>query len=942
MIKYVLKRDNATKIEFMPNKIRQAIQKANTDVPVQYRIDDESISKIIESLEITYQDKEDETLPVEEIQDFIEVALMSLKKFKLARKYITYRYSRALIRKANTTDDSILQLVNDTNDEVARENSNKKAVVNSTKRDLIAGEVSKDLTRRLLLPKHIVEAHDKGILHFHDMDYFLQNEFNCCLPNFRDMLENGTAINGVAVETPKSFRVACTQVTQIMAGVSSNQYGGQTFYSDVLGKYLAYTREKFRKSITEDVEKSSPDYLKKEDKEKLIEARLETELYDELKAGVQTIQYQINTLMTTNGQSPFVTIFMYLRKDDPYKKENAMIIEEILKQRIDGVKNKYGVAVTPTFPKLIYVLTEENHLAGGDYDYLTRLAVKCSAKRMYPDYISEKIMKENYDGEVFGCMGCVQGDELITYKLNGELYIESFKRMWKRLVSKFGVKRQPIKGNHFYIEPEELEMYDTKLDAFKKVSVVIQNWKSTFLQVTLSNGRTLTCTEDHPFTTENRGNVQASDLIANEDKIRIGIDQYSEESIEYNDPDTAWFLGATICDGTLGGSVTAYFGFHDEDDIIDKYASIIENRYGYEAIIKEYHRGSKGDYIEVKARKSTDLTCELIEIFGGEQKKKRQIPNDVFKWDRESKIAFLAGMIDADGYYNKHKTHTVVQIGSTNKELAHQQAALARCLGMPARVYINYYSSEDPTKVRYRIEFIATKELTDAMVCEKKKANFVECSSTWSMHNNEISTVTKIEKTKLCEPSYDVTTESEHFEVSGIYSHNCRSFLSAWVDPKSGEKQWEGRFNQGVVTLNLPQIALASNKDENTFWQLMEERLSLCHEALMCRHKALLGTKSDVSPIHWQDGAIARLEPGETIDSLLKDGYSTISLGYIGLYECTKYMTGYSHTEDKGREFSLRVMNRLRAATDSWKAASGIGFGLYGTPAESTCYTLCK
>lgn len=570
MINNVIKRDNKTKVVFDRNKIKIAITKANNEVPKENRISENVIDKIIDSLECLNK----EEMHVEEIQDYIESALMTLTKYKLAKAYITYRYKRDLVRKSNTTDESILSLIRNTNEEVARENSNKKAAINSTKRDLIAGEVSKDITNRILLPKRIVEAHDKGTIHFHDKDYFMMQEFNCCLPNFRDMLENGTAINGVAVETPKSFWVACNQITQIMASVSSNQYGGQTFYSDILGKYYAYTKKKFTKRITENIEKTLPN-LSAEDKDAIVKSLVDEEMEIELRSGIQTIQYQINTLCTCNGQSPFVTIFMYLRDDDPYKEEHALIIEEILKQRLAGIKNKNGVPVTPTFPKLIYVLTEENNLTGGKYDYLTHLAASCTAKRLYPDYISEKVMKENYDGEVFGCMG-------------------------------------------------------------------------------------------------------------------------------------------------------------------------------------------------------------------------------------------------------------------------------------------------------------------------------------------------------------------------------CRSFLSAWKDPNTGKMKWEGRFNQGVVTLNLPQIALESGKDMEKFWELFEDRLSLCYEALMCRHKALEGTISDVSPIHWQDGAIARLKPGETIDKLLHDGYSTLSLGYIGVYECTKHMTGYSHTEEVGREFSLKVMNRMKNATESWKAATGIGFGLYGTPAESTCYTLCK
>ena len=414
MILKVLRRDGKTTVPYNPSKIRLAISKANSEMTnPDDRIDDSMIGIIIDCIE---SNTTKETVPVEEIQDMIETKLMELKKFKLAKAYITYRYTRAIVRRSNTTDESILNLLKGGNDDVRRENSNKQPSLNSTQRDLIAGEVSKDITRRFLLPSHIIQAHDEGVIHFHDMDYFAQPEFNCCLPNFRDMLKNGTGIHGVAIESPKSFQVACTQVTQIMADISSNQYGGQTFYTDVLGEYLAYTRDKIRARVTEEVENAYDAFISDMHrididvasaggnhlKEAIINNIVDRELHEQLKSGVQTIQYQINTLMTTNGQSPFVTLFMYLREDDPYLEENAMIIEEILRQRITGVKNRAGVPVTPAFPKLIYVLTEQNCLKGGKFDYLTHLAAECTAKRMYPDYLSEKVMKENYNGQVFG------------------------------------------------------------------------------------------------------------------------------------------------------------------------------------------------------------------------------------------------------------------------------------------------------------------------------------------------------------------------------------------------------------------------------------------------------------------------------------------------------------------------------------------------------------
>ncbi len=558
----IIKRDGRA-VEYERSKIEVAIEKANNEVRGKEKATKEEIKDIIKYIE----DLDKKRMLVEDIQDIIEEKLMEIGKFELAKKYIVYRYTRALIRKQNTTDESILSLIKNSNKDLMEENSNKNAIIASTQRDLIAGEVSKDLTKRMLLPEKISKAHEEGILHFHDADYFLQPIFNCCLINVGDMLDNGTVMNGKMIETPKSFQVACTVLTQIIASVASSQYGGQSVDIKHLGKYLRKSREKFKRQITELNEDGSLT-------NKMIDELVEQRLQSELSSGVQTIQYQINTLMTTNGQSPFVTLFLNLDKDDEYIEENAMIIEEILKQRYKGIKNEKGVYVTPAFPKLVYVLDEHNCLKGGKYDYLTKLAVKCSSKRMYPDYISAKKMKENYEGNVFSPMG-------------------------------------------------------------------------------------------------------------------------------------------------------------------------------------------------------------------------------------------------------------------------------------------------------------------------------------------------------------------------------CRSFLAPWKD-ENGNYKFEGRFNQGVVSINLPQIGILSEGDEDKFWKLLEERLELCKEALMCRHYSLLGTSADVSPIHWRYGAIARLEKGEKIDKLLKNGYSSISLGYIGVYEATKSVKGVSHTTKEGREFGLKIMETLNDAVKRWKEETGLGFALYGTPAESLCYRFAR
>ena len=557
----VIKRDGHT-VDFDRMKIVVAIQKANAAVDPEYRIDQERIDAIADAVGALHRPR----LLVEDIQDMVERKLMESGKYELSKAYILYRYLRSLARKQNTTDESILSLLHNTNKEMAEENSNKDTTVASTQRDYIAGIVSRDLTRRILLPEKISKAHDEGLLHFHDADYFVQPIFNCCLINISDMLDNGTMMNGKLIESPKSFQVACTVTTQIIACVASNQYGGQSVDISHLGKYLRRSKEKFQRKIWE----AAGGQLDETLLHKLVDERLRTELSN----GVQTIQYQINTLMTTNGQSPFVTLFLYVRDDDPYVEENAMIVEEVLRQRLVGIKNESGVYVTPAFPKLVYVIDENNNLTGGRFDYLTKLAAKCSAKRMYPDYISAKKMRENYEGNVFSPMG-------------------------------------------------------------------------------------------------------------------------------------------------------------------------------------------------------------------------------------------------------------------------------------------------------------------------------------------------------------------------------CRSFLAPWKD-ENGNYKFEGRFNQGVVSINLPQIGLEVRGDMDKFWPEFDRRLEICYEALMCRHNALKGVRSDVSPIHWQYGALARLDKGETIDKLLYGGYSSISLGYIGLYELTYLMTGKSHTTEEGQTFALAVMNHLNETVQRWKAETNIGFALYGTPAESLCYRFAE
>ena len=564
----IIKR-SGMEVEFDRSKIIAAVKRANNSVVEGEKVSDEQVEKIAENVE-TICEGMNRALNVEEIQDLVENQIMNQKAFRLASNYITYRYKRALVRKSNSTDKQILSLLECNNEEVIQENSNKNPTVNSVQRDYMAGEVSKDITRRFLLPQKIVDAHEAGIIHFHDSDYFAQHMHNCCLVNLEDMLQNGTVISDVMIEKPKSFSTACNIATQAVAQIASSQYGGQSITLSHLAPFVDISRKKYRRIVAENMKNEGIEVT-----EEQINALAEKNVKEEIKRGVQILQYQVITLMTTNGQAPFVTVFMYLNEvEESLRNDLAMIIEEVLKQRLLGIKNEKGVFVTPAFPKLIYVLEEDNISEDSPYWYLTELAARCTAKRMVPDYISEKVMKELKEGNCYPCMG-------------------------------------------------------------------------------------------------------------------------------------------------------------------------------------------------------------------------------------------------------------------------------------------------------------------------------------------------------------------------------CRSFLTVYKD-ENNKPKFYGRFNQGVVTLNLVDIACSSGKDMDKFWDIFDERLDLCYKALMCRHERLKNTPSDVAPILWQYGALARLKKGETLDKLLYNGYSTISLGYAGLYECVKYMTGKSHTDPSATGFALSVMQHLNDACEKWRKETNIDFSLYGSPIESTTYKFAK
>lgn len=875
---------------------------------------------------------------VEEIQDVVERTLMKSKYKDVAKAYIVYRNNRTLAR-GSITDKDVMELLGNKSEYWTSENSNKDSKVVTVQRDYLAGITSTDIARRFLLPPEVCKAHDEGIIHQHDMDYMAQKALhNCCLCNLEDMLNFGTVINGVAIDAQKRLSTAVTVATQIITAVSSSQYGGITITLTHLAPFVRksyeiyYDKYKKRGFNEEETIKWAKEDLKKE-----------------IKDSVQTFNYQINSMSTTNGQSPFLTVYMYINEDKEYEKETALLIEEFLKQRIKGMKNEKGVYITPAFPKLIYVLDENNIEENSPYWNLTVLAAKCTAKRMVPDYISAKKMREykidkKGNGNVYPCMGCVDGEEVICYKFNNQIFCESFKRMWNRLSDYYEVKTQQ-NGKDLYIDTNNVEIYDTKKGFVKNYRIIKNNTKD-WLRFTFSNGRTLTCTLNHPFETENRGMVYAKDLT-NKDIIKIGKTPININNNINFDTDKAWLLGLMLCDGCYDKHITVTMNCEGEKDVIEKCKNVFENKYFINTKLVDRSNEPRRHYIEVEGVSGKSSLVNLMNYFigkfGGIKKLDRQIPNEVFVWNKEAQLSFMAGMIDADGYLNNTKVLRI-QLGSTNKELALQQAMLARQLGMEPLVYLNHYSRLNPEAVRYRVEFIPTEELINYIACEKKRKHFTG----WTRKNNSILTtdmcsVTKAEKITEQSYSYDVTTSSEHFEISGIYSHNCRSFLTPYIDEKTGNPKYYGRFNAGVTSINLADLALSSGGDFNKFWELFEERTELCHLGLKARLKRLEQVTSDVAPILWQNGALARLNKEEGLYDLLHHGYCTVSLGYGALYECVKYMTGHSHTDGaEGEKFGLEVMQRLNDKCAQWKAAEDIDYSVYGTPLESGTYKFAK
>ena len=921
----VIKRDGRIK-DFDTRYIDVAISKAEEEVKGNVSDLGVRISELIKDYLI---DNSITVTSIEDIQDLV-VEYLKQEDCEVAKGYKEYRDKRTKLRK-HPIDKQILDLMEGTNEFLAKENANKNSTLISTQRDLMAGTVSRDLSLRYKIPKFLVDAHNEGLIKLHDLDYFLNPMSNCELVPLNDLFEKGTVINNVHIDTPKSLSTAMTLATQIITQVTSFTYGGCSISLSHLAPFVRVSKNKIEKLVKEELLETNIQATQEQ-----IDTIVNTRLKKEIKDSVQTFNYQVNTMSSTNGQSPFVTIFIYLNENPEYKKEVSLLAEEFFKQRIEGMPNSKGNKVTQTFPKILFTLDEDNIHETSEYNWLLKLALKCTAKRMCPDYISAKVMKELY-GDVFPVMGCVDGKEIITYKYNDLLYVESFERMWNRFSQIFEVKEQQAKGN-YYIDLSKVYIYDTK-EGFVDCKRIIKNNSDNWVKIKMTNGRVLTCTDDHPFAT-NRGRVLAKDLTTS-DFVRINSKQYCEETINFEE-DLAWLFGVLICDGCLTRQLTCTLGL-DEKELVDKIKTIVKNKYGLETEIIERHRGAKGNYYELHIKNHTQLREYLINLFNGVIKNDRQIPNEVFSWNYSSKLKFLAGMIDADGYINNSGKVTKVQLGSVNKELSLQQMALMQSLGMKAVIYENHYNGKDKTKIRYRVECIPSDDLINALECNKKKEHFSNNERTIrSSCDLDKSYIKQIIKLNNKSYSYDVTTSSDHFEVSGIYSHNCRSLLFPFK-PDGKHYKWYGRCNLGVCTINIVDIALTSKGNKEIFWKLFDERMEkLVKPACLLRYDKLKGVKAKVAPLLWQYGVFARLNAEDYItDALDKIGYS-ISIGYNGVYEVTKIMTGQSHTTKEGFEFAKQVVQFLNDKAEKWKSETGKGFSVYQTPQEESTDWFCN
>ena len=930
MLQGIIKKDGTFQ-EFKKEKIKIAVNKSATRV--MQKLSDYDLNYIVEYVyskaeEIAKQNDRT-TVTVPEIHNLVEKALDKVNS-EVAKSYRDYRDYKIdfvkMLDEVYKKSQSIMYIGD-------KDNSNTDSALVSTKRSLIFNQLNKELYQKFFLTTEELQACRDGFIYIHDMSA-RRDTMNCCLFNMQNVLKDGFEMGNLWYNQPKSLDTAFDVIGDVTISAASQQYGGFTIPSvDLLLE--PYAEHSYEKYIQKYVELGL-------DKDKAEEIALK-EVQRDFEQGFQGWEYKFNSVSSSRGDYPFITVTTGTGTGRFAK----MASITMLNVRKNG-QGKEGFKKPVLFPKIVFLYDENLHGKGKTLEDVFEAGIECSSKTMYPDWLSlsgEGYVASMYKkyGKIISPMGCVDGKEIITYKFNNKLYVESFERMWNRLSDKFELKTQ-IKGQpHLYMDLNNVQIYDTQ-KGFVNTKRIIRNVSDNFVDVHFSNGRRLLCTPDHPFEIINKGIVKAENLKTN-DKILINTKQYAEETVSFNE-DKAWLLGFMLCDGCYQNHrIVASIAATGEDEIESKFHKTFSKYFGMTTKTVLQMRGKKGDYKDLCAiadnndnmQRAINYFCSK---FGGENKINRQIPNEVFSWDCKSKLSFMAGMIDADGYINdSDNNYSVVQIGSTNKELALQQMALAQSLGMPAKIYHNHYSKERPTAIRYRVEFQMNDKLINFICCQKKLKHYKGNNGINYSVNSTVIEVIPVKETMY---SYDVTTDSEHFEVSGVYSHNCRAFLSPWferggIEPADDNDKpiFVGRFNVGAVSLNLPMILARARKESKDFYEILDYYLNMIRKIHIRTYEYLGEMKASTNPLAYCQGGFlgGHLKPDDKIKPILKS--ATASFGITALNELQELYNGKSLVEDG--QFAIDVMKYINDKVIQFKHEDGNLYAIYGTPAESLC-----
>lgn len=925
----VIKKDG-TKNEFDEQKIINAIQKSANRVMI--KLTEKEKETVLKHVKKYINTLNTDCIEVLQLHNIVEFALEKTNKL-VAKSYREYRNYKidfvGMLDEVYQKSQTIMYLGD-------KENSNTDSSLVSTKRSLVYNELNKELYNKFFLTTEEKQACRDGYIYVNDKSA-RRDTMNCCLFDVSNVMTGGFEMGNIWYNEPKSIDTACDVLGDIIMMGASQQYGGFTVpeVDKILSPYVKKSIDDYYNKILEDIKITSN--VVDIDIEKVKERAISKARRD-LEQGIQGLEIKLNSVASSRGDYPFIT---FTFAEDVKNEYSLMVSEALIKVRKNG-QGKEGYKKCVLFPKLVFLYVDEYHGKNKKYEYLYDEALSCSSVAMYPDYLS--LTGEGYLPSVYkkykkiiSPMGCVDGQEIITYKYNEKLFVESFERMWNRFSSIFDVLEQPSKGN-YYINLKNVFVYDTK-NGFVKTNKIIKNKdQGNWIRLKFSNGRSLLATDNHPLPIINKGRILVKDLNIG-DKININQEQYFEENITY-DIDKAWLLGFILCDGCYDRQLSSSIALTGEDDIEENYRRIFKEIYGLNVETIVWNRGKRGDYKELRIKENhSKARQEIEEILGGLQKIYRQIPNEVFSWNREARLSFLAGIIDADGYINSTgNCGSTVQVGSTNKELALQTMALAQTLGLNSKVYLNHYTSKDRNKIRYRIEFSATLELLKYLACNKK----IDCfTREANITKTDIAQVTSIELLgDLNKFSYDVETESDYFEVSGIYSHNCRAFLSLYF--KNGgfkplddndEPVFIGRFNIGVVSLHLPMIYQKSQVENKNFYDVLDYYLNMARQIHIRTYEYLGNMKASINPLGFCEGGFygGNLKPHEKIKPILKS--ATASFGITALNELQRLYNKKSLVEDN--KFSLEVMEYINKKIDEFKELDGHLYAIYGVPAEN-------